>query len=879
MDLIVTHTSGDFDSLASLIAAKKLYPQAEIILPRTPEKQVRKFLSLYKDVFDIRDERYFDFSKVKRLIIVDTSLKRRIGNAAACLRNKNIELHIYDHHPPTSDDIKAHKESRERLGATVTILLKEIIKKKIKLTPLEATLIGLGIYEDTGCLTFRTTTKQDIDMVSYLFERGLNLNLLSHYLNRQLTEEELNLLVKLINHTKTFSISGVNIAITAVKHKGYIPDLAILTHRLIDIENFNVIFVLVKIGTKIQMIARSRLPNINVDEIASIFGGGGHASASSGIIRNHSLSKVQKKIINTIKKNLKPEPRAKDIMSYPVKTLDIDDTIDEAYNLMSKFNIGGLPIMHNKKLAGIITRQDVDKAIFHKLGHSRIKGYMTKNVISLSPEARLNDIQKAIFENDIGRIPIIKKSNLAGIVTRGDILRVLHKNLGHSLTKTSNQKKKPVEKNPFVNLSEVMKSNLPLKVYRLLKKISAAADKAGYRLYAVGGFVRDLILRYPNLDIDLVVETQAIEFAKTLQQKLNCRLVVHKRFGTAILIMKDGFRIDLATSRTEFYEYPAALPTVQFSNIKNDLLRRDFTINSMAIGLNKDNFGELIDFYGGQKDIKEKKIKVLHNLSFVEDPTRIFRAVKFEQRYNFQIDSQTESLIKTAVDMDMFLKVAGERIRDELIPILSEEKPLKGIKRMQQLHELRFIHPKIRLNKNILDSFKRAKNILKKIEQSKTPHKRWVIYFMLLTESLKKNELKNVAKRLVFSNKDAAALMWYNTHSSKIIKKLSIKPKAKIKPSQVYKLLKQAPYESLIAVMAKAPQRNVKECIKRYLFNYCSRKLKVKGSDLKKLGLKPSPKYSKIMDELFYRKLDKNLKTKKDELAELTRILNSNFKR
>ena len=870
MDLIVTHTSGDFDSLASLIAAKKLYPEAEFILPRTPEKQVVKFLSLYQDLFKLKDERHFDFSKVTRLIIVDTSLKNRIGKAAEVLKNKKVIIHIFDHHPPTTADIKADKEYRSAVGAATTMLLKLIIKKKIKINPLEATIFGLGIYEDTGCLTFRTTTQEDIDMVSYLYSRGLNLNLLSHYLNRQLSEDELGLLVKLIQQTTTFNVNGVNIAIASIKHDDYIPDLAILAHRLIDIENFNVIFILVKIGTKIQMLARSRIPHIDVHEIASYFGGGGHASASSAVIRGYTIRKVEKTIIKLIKTSLKPEPLAKDIMSYPVKVLQSEETVNAACNLMNKFNIGGLPIMKNKTVIGIITRGDVNKAVYHKLGHSRIKGYMSKNIIILNENASLLEIQKRIFDNDIGRIPIAKNGQLIGIVTRGDVLRVLHKNLGHTFNSHSSNLK---IKNSFRDLSKHLKKVLPAEIYKLIMSISRTADKENYRLYVAGGFVRDLILGRKNLDIDLVVEEHAIEFAKILKKKFKCSLVTHNRFGTAILIMKNGFRIDLATSRTEFYEYPAALPTVQFSNINNDLSRRDFTINAMAMGLNKDSFAKLIDFHGGQKDIKDKRIRVLHNLSFVEDPTRIFRAVKFEQRYNFKIDSQTEHLIKTAVDMDMFLRIAGERIRDELIPILSEKKPLKGIIRMHQLHELRFIHPKLKLTS-------KQKNILSRLEKqidwynsvSKEPIKKWLVYLICLLDGLGKKEIKEVTSRLVLSNTDTDIIKWYNINTLKIADKIKKLSKSTLL-SHVYKVLHSSSSEALIVLIAKIEDRTVKSRIREYLCVHRNIKLKINGNNIKKMGLDPSPDYGKILNKLLYIKIDMGLTTKKQELIELTKLL------
>ncbi|MCK5305621.1 MAG: CBS domain-containing protein [Candidatus Omnitrophica bacterium] len=872
MDLIVTHINGDFDSLASLVAAKKLYPQASVILPHSPEKQVRGFLALYQDLFELKDERHFDFGRVKRLIVVDTRLKSRIGRAAAVLNNKKIKVHIYDHHPITSKDIKADKEVSRKIGATVTILIKELIKRKIRITPFEATVMGLGIYEDTGSLTFRTTSAEDVDALSYLFKQGLRLNIVARHLNRELTEEELSILIKLIQKTRTYLINGIHIAISSMAYEKYIADLAILTHRLIDIENFRVIFVLVKIGSKIQMIARSSLPSVDVNKIAAFFGGGGHSSASSSIIRGKNLTEAASKIIELLKKNIKPEVFAKDIMSSPVKTVNESETINNTKRLMTKYNIGGMPVLEKGKVAGIITSGDLDKAIYHDFGHSRIKGYMSKDVICAKENTSISDIQKIIFEKNIGRVPILKNNKITGIVTRNNILRFLHKNFSTKiLTKRAGGEKFQLHAR---DLSGIMKNKLPVNTYGLLKKIGDMADSRGFKAYVVGGFVRDLILKRENLDIDLVVEGEAIEFAKVLSKKIGGTLIIHKRFGTAIIILPGGFRIDVASSRTEFYEYPAALPTVEFSSIKNDLGRRDFAINAMAAGLNKDNFGMLIDFYGGQKDIKAKKIRVLHNLSFMEDPTRIFRAVRFEQRFDFAIDKKTEHLIKTAVHMDMFEKIAGERMRNEIIPILSENNPLKGVKRMKQLHELRFIHKNIKLTKKTTGYFKKIKNNITWFKKTvKLPLKNWLVYFLALADNLTFQEAFSVAGRFVFSRRDRDTVCLYAKNNKKVLNALS--GKKRIKPSHIYRLLAACPDEFIVMLLTKSAAGRLTGRVKRYLTNYRKIKIKINGEDLKKMGLKPSAEFKKIMDELLYKKLDEGFKCKGDEINFLRRRLSN----
>jgi tRNA nucleotidyltransferase (CCA-adding enzyme) len=295
----------------------------------------------------------------------------------------------------------------------------------------------------------------------------------------------------------------------------------------------------------------------------------------------------------------------------------------------------------------------------------------------------------------------------------------------------------------------------------------------------------------------------------------------------------------------------------------------------MAMGLNKDNYGCLIDFYGGQKDIKEKKIRVLHNLSFVEDPTRIFRAVKFEQRYNFKIDNQTEHLIKTAVDMDMFLRVAGERIREELIPILSEKTPLKGILRMQQLHELRFIHPKIKLTpalKKVLGQIE--KNLSRYQQISRQPLKGWLVYLICLLSRLSRKDIKVVTSRLVLSNTDTDILLWCNLNSDKIIS--NFKKNTSMLPSQIYKIFRGAKPEALLALMSMANNKRIISAIEDYIETYSQISLKISGKDIKKMGLKPSPNYGRIMNKLLYLKLDKGFSSRKDELDALASIISKN---
>lgn len=236
----------------------------------------------------------------------------------------------------------------------------------------------------------------------------------------------------------------------------------------------------------------------------------------------------------------------------------------------------------------------------------------------------------------------------------------------------------------LMNISELL-SKLPLRVLNLLRDTGICAEEMGFYTYAVGGLVRDLFLRRDNLDVDVVVEGDGIAFASGFSAGHNARLLTYEKFGTANIVLPDGFKIDVATARTETYEHPAALPFVTPGSIRDDMFRRDFSINTLAVGLNPDRFGELLDLFHARNDIKKRLIRVLHERSFMDDPTRIFRAVRFEKRFGFRIDDVTEKLIQDAVSAGLIERLSGYRISSELRLILKEEMPLLSVERLSEL--------------------------------------------------------------------------------------------------------------------------------------------------------------------------------------------------
>ncbi|MBI5287338.1 MAG: CBS domain-containing protein, partial [Deltaproteobacteria bacterium] len=660
MEVITTHINADFDTLASMLAAKKLYPEAHLVFPGSQEKGLRDFFlksTLY--AFDIERVKDIDLDKVTRLILVDIRQRSRIGVFSNIIGKPGLDIHIYDHHPSSTEDIHGSLEVTHPYGSTTTILTLILKEKMIEITPEEATIMMLGIYEDTGSLIFPSTTIRDYEAAAFLLSKGANLNIVSDMLTKELTVDEVALLNELIENATTYTIDGVDVVIAEATSSRYTGDIASLVHRLESMENINCLFVLAWMEDRVHIVARSRLKEVNVGEIAQALGGGGHPTAASATLRDVTLIQARERLINVLREMIAHRKFTRDIMSSPAITISSESTIEETKDTLTRYNINAIPVMRGNVMVGIITRQVVEKALYHGLKDVPVRDYMNPDFEAVNTLSPLPDVQEAIIGHNQRLLPVIEEGKVVGVITRTDLFRALREELTEKPYPEDTPRRHKV-------VTRLMEERLPQWVVRMLKDAGRVAEGLGYKAYAVGGFVRDLLLRYENLDIDIVIEGDGIAFANEFGRLNNCRVRSHPKFGTAVVIFPDGFKVDVATARLEYYERPGALPTVELSSIKLDLYRRDFTINTLAIALNPKGFGELLDFFGGQRDIKEKTIKVLHNLSFVEDPTRVFRAIRFAERFGFRIGKHTTGLIKNTVRLNLFQKVSGGRLLDEL---------------------------------------------------------------------------------------------------------------------------------------------------------------------------------------------------------------------
>ena len=879
MEVIVSHQSTDFDSLASMVAAKKIYKDALLVFTGAMERNVKKFISIYGDLIEITPLKKIKIEEITKLIIVDTRIKRRLGTLGNVLKKRDLEIHIYDHHPATSDDIKGDLNAIEEVGATTTILLKKIKEMNLEISPIEATLFALGIYEDTGSLTFSTTTSDDINSVSYLFEKGIKLKVVANFMNIGLSLSQKKLLNQLLLSSKEIFCKGIRINIAKAEIKNYIEGLALLTHRLIEIENSDVFFTVVKMLDRAYIVGRSRTNSVDVDEILKELGGGGHFQAASAVVKDLTLNELEKELINILERKVKVEMVANDIMSSPVKTVDSLTSIEETKKVLLRYGHNGIPVVEEGKLKGIITMQEVNKAKQHGLGKELVSKYMSNQIISVKLNTPLAEIQELMINYDIGRVLVVnEENNLIGIITRTDLIRNLYgeSNIPKRSFSTYIETSSKIEREKQI---ELIKKIFPGRVQNILNKIGEIGDRLNYPVFMVGGVVRDLFLGIKNYDIDIVVEGEGIKFARDLSRDLKGRIKSHEKFGTAVVILTDGFKIDVATARREFYEYPAAFPKVELSSIRVDLYRRDFTMNAMAIQLNQKYFGKLIDFFGGRKDLRLGIIRVLYNLSFVEDPARIMRAIRFEQRYNFRMDKSTEDFLKKAIDDKLLSRLRKKRVAEELILMLHEENPLKSIKRMDELEALKYILPEVEFDEDTIERLNKVKNNYD-FWKGNIPDEKiqlWMIYFCCLIKKLEKIQVQRIFKRLILKHKFADTVNYIYLNLDQTVRFIS--QKNEILPSSIFIKLKSLSNEILFLAMMESNNDIAKERIVNYFNKFKKESVYISGEELKKLKIEPGPIYSQILNRLLYARLDGEVKNKENEIKFVQNILKERNKK
>ncbi|MBI4667368.1 MAG: CBS domain-containing protein [Nitrospinae bacterium] len=872
MIIVTTHQNADFDCVASMAAALKLYPDAFVFFPGAQEKNVRDFLAHADYHLPILRHKNLDLKQVKVVVMVDAAGRVKLGPLDELAERDDVEFHIYDHHPFSKPDLPNMRPTILERGSTTTIMVEILRKRGISVTPMEATLLMLGIYEDTGSLSFPSTRFEDYEAAGWLLKQGADLNMVSDYMRRELTAEQVDTLNNLLKNLEARRIGGQAVAVAAASVERHIGDIAALAHKIMDIESVNSLFILVQMEGRIHLVARSRVKEINAGAVAGYLGGGGHPTAASATIKDLTIHQAAEKVWEAVRDAMAQANFASDMMVERVITVKSGDSIEEAGKLMTRYDINGMPVMDHKRVAGLITRQIVEKAIHHGMASHPVEELMITEFATVHPDTPAHVVEDIMLGSRQKQAPVVDRESgaLVGLLCRGQVLgRLYGEAVSNRVYATGVARAQPAMR----DVSGLLRDRMPAPLARLLNVIADVANKNNYVAYLAGGCVRDLLLRIPNMDMDVVVEGDGADFAKKLAARLLGRARIHEKFKTAVVVTSDGLKIDVATARLEYYTHPAALPIVEMSAIRNDLYRRDFSINAMAIRLNGARPNMLLDFFGGQADLKDRVIRVLHNLSFVEDPTRAFRAVRFESRFGFSIGRQTLTLLKNAVRHELFNRLSGARLFSEIKAILNERRPVGAARRMKELGLLRFIHPSLTLTPESERVFDNVEDLLTWMALAfpRRPVRPWFARLLALLDGLEENHIME----MVTSFRPAAKVLKESMECRRFAKLAFDEPDLwkEPPPSTLHRIFGEQKEEALLYFAAKSKDSRVTNAVTRYIGEISGIKPLLNGEDIMAMGVAPSRRLGEALRDIYGAQLDGRLSSREDAVRMAKEIL------
>ena len=938
MDLVLCHTTADFDSLGAAVGLCVLRPGSRIVLTGGCHPTVRDFLALHRDEYPLIERRSVNPQQIRSISVVDASQRDRLGKAAEWLDLPHLsEIAVFDHHLQADLDIPATVTQIEAVGATTTLIVEKLqahSDREFRLQPSEATVMALGIHVDTGSLTFDGATARDARALAWLMEQGASLRVIAEYVEPGLSPQLQDLLKEALNNLRSETLHGYKVAWVLLSTEAFVPGLSALASRLLDLTETDALLLgnvykfsendnnrniaQSPVSNRLTIIGRSRIDNTNLSELFKPLGGGGHASAASLATRDVDPELTLNQLADALKAQIPHPPTARELMSSPVRSIRPETSVGEAHRILLRYGHSGLSVVDTgDRLAGIISRRDIDIALHHGFSHAPVKGYMTPQLKTIAPDTLLPEIEALMVTYDIGRLPVLENGQLVGIVTRTDVLRELHQQKGRDRGSSAQLS----HCHQPESVEQLLRSGISAELWQLLSIAANIAQKRGWQLYLVGGAVRDLLLATDDklalTDIDLVVDGNCgaddsgagVELASALQKLYpNSRLDIHGQFQTAALLWnKDSafgsLWVDIATARTEFYAYPAANPEVEASSIRQDLYRRDFTINALAVRLGVPRSGELLDFFGGLQDLEAQQIRVLHANSFIEDPTRIYRAVRFAVRLGFAIEPQTEGYIRHAVESGIYYRIQGEngrapaletRLKSELKYILQAPYWKVALQMLGELQALRCIHPTLELDRELWRQLRLLDRCLQQRKKSTPPYPPqggkfrkkekeekaiipnsqfpipndqfpiinipdWQMRLEVVIAYLAPGYRDKVATNLQLPADSIKRLQHLEAGKKQLAEHL---PKCEL-PSQLVLLLRNYELPVLIAIALQSP-RSVRRQIWEYLTKWANVEPPLNGNDLKALGYKPGPGFKRMLDDLLAATLDGDLGDRTD---------------
>ena len=833
--VITTHLGADFDALGAVAGALLLEPGSRVVFPGSQEAAVRRFLTAEKVELPEVRVRELRRARITGATVVDCSSWRRLGEVGELIAASGCPVRVIDHHPEGAGAIAAVEVSSAPVAATCTVVAGELQRHGVTPDTVTASLMLLGIYEDTGGLTYADTTAADLAAAAWLLGCGARLEWVRRYVLRPLEPAQLELLNQFVEGAVEHQVGGVRVVITVVRPSEQVEEAAYVIHRYAEIFDLPVVVAILEAPPQLIVIARSAVHGVDAGKLLAPLGGGGHATAAAARLRGSSAVEVAQRLLGAIAAAVGSRTTAASLATPYLHTCPAAISVAEAKERLVRLRINAMPVEDAGRLVGTVSRQILDSALAGGLGERPVTTVMRPGVPQVGADAALEEVQRVFMEGQ-ARFVVVALPSGWGIITRMDLFRRLYE---RQLAEGARVDRRLAAARPVVHdVGRRLRRGMEPRLLEVLAAAGELAHESGGRAFLVGGAVRDVLLGRALEDVDVVVEGNGVELAQLLVARFGGRSHPHEPFLTAAVHLADGLRLDVATARTEFYRSPAALPEVETSAMRQDLYRRDFTINAMAIDLTPGRFGELLDFFGGRRDLERRQLRVLHSLSFLDDPTRAIRAVRFATRLGFEIAAETRHLVQVAVLEGVFTRLSGERLRDEIAELLEEGHPVEALGELAGLGVFPVVCPGVEWGSALRGFLHEVETVLSwsQLEEVYTGP-RWLVFLTALATRAGEGGGRELAGRLALSGKVAVAVANARRRTEQLLAAVS---GARAAPSEVVAAVERTE-PALVVVTMAAAAAGERRLLRRALTVWMRAPAPVKGADLLAAGVRPGP--------------------------------------
>lgn len=678
--VILGHAGADFDCVASMAGLSRLYAGAVPVLPGSLEPNVEEFLRLYEGHFRfvrmpapalLRED-------IETVILADTIVASRLGEYKKVLSLPGARLVAYDHHEPNSASLAHIDEGHIRkCGATASLVTAALREQLVPVNPDEATLLALGIYEDTGSLLFPETTAFDVEQAAYLLKAGASLSMVARYVTTYLAPEQQTALENALSNAQVRIVAGAQIAFAIVHAERNVGNLSVIVHRLAQIIKAEALFLIYQTPQALYVLGRSDR-FLNVAELLAPLGGAGRIHAAASILRDGtSAEAAQERIVSAIAaRRTQWRQVVRDIMTPNPATVSQDRSAEEAFQTMVNLGFSVLPVGHDGRVVGVVAKKALEKTSLARLQQKPVHYFMNTRIPAVTVTATVEELIQAFGTYNTGLLLVMEQSRLLGVVSRSDVLRYL------------NSTAHPQHIVGTPGLCVIARSDLDRlggsDTAATLAKIGQIGDAEENRAYLVGGSVHDVLLDRPPNDFDIVTEKDVSSVAAAVAKFFGTKVISYGRFMTHKIRIRER-EYDFAGARLEYYDFPGSLPTVAPASLMKDLLRRDFTVNALAMSLSERDFGMIVDATGGLEDLKTRVIRMTYSDSFIEDPARILRAVTAQTRLDFSLEDGTHVKAREALELGLLNVRRNRRAQDEFKELLSGKSSVARIKALCSL--------------------------------------------------------------------------------------------------------------------------------------------------------------------------------------------------